>query len=79
MAAASEAPGAAASEAPVEGRLLELPLREARDAFERLYLEHLLRRCAGNVSEAARQAGVGRATLHEKLNKLHIDADRFRS
>ncbi len=71
-AAAGEIPGAA------EARLLDLPLREARAAFERLYLEHLLRICKGNVSEAARRGGMGRATLHEKLNKLGIDADQFR-
>ena len=70
------APGAAA--AGLDEGLLALPLREARDQFERLYLEGLLRRCGGNVSEAARQAGLGRASLHEKINKLGIEPDRFR-
>ena len=59
--------------------LLQLPLREARDQFERLYLEGVLRRCGGNVSEAARQSGLGRASLHEKINKLGLEPDRFRS
>ena len=55
-----------------------LPLKEARAEFERLYLERLLQKCAGNVSESARQAGVGRASLHEKINKLGLDPDRYR-
>ncbi|RMG14818.1 MAG: sigma-54-dependent Fis family transcriptional regulator [Planctomycetota bacterium] len=58
--------------------LLDLPLREARARFERLYVEHQLRQCAGNVSEAARRAGVGRASLHDKINKLGVDPSRFR-
>ena len=57
---------------------LLLPLREAREHFDRLYLEQLLRRCGGNVSEAARRAGLGRASLHEKINKLGLDPDQFR-
>jgi two-component system response regulator HydG len=77
-----EAAGATVGEGgeagPVEGALLDLPLRQARAGFERIYLEHLLRRVGGNVSEAARRAGMGRASLHEKINKLGIEPDRFR-
>jgi two-component system response regulator HydG len=62
-----------------EGALLDLPLKEARERFERLYLEELLRRCQGNVSEAARRAGLGRASLHEKINKLGLEPDAFRA
>ena len=62
----------------VDGALLDRPLREARAGFERLYLERLLARCEGNVSEAARRAGMGRASLHDKLNRLGIDPARFR-
>ncbi len=69
------APGAGA----VDGQLLDLPLKEARERFERLYLENLLRRCQGNVSEAARRAGLGRASLHDKINKLGLEPDAFRS
>jgi DNA-binding NtrC family response regulator len=78
VAAASAQPEGAASGVPVEGPLLDLPLKEARERFERLYIEHLLRRCQGNVSEAARRAGLGRATLNEKISKLAIDPDAFR-
>ncbi|MCO5169368.1 MAG: sigma-54 dependent transcriptional regulator [Planctomycetes bacterium] len=62
----------------LDAQLLELPLKEARERFERLYLEALLRRCQGNVSEAARRAGLGRASLHDKINKLGLEPDTFR-
>ncbi len=75
----SEAPAGAGEGAGLEARMLELPLREAREAFERVYLEQLLRRCRGNVSEAARRAGLGRPSLHEKIHRLGLDPDAFRS
>ena len=62
----------------IDSLLLELPLREARQRFEHSYIDHLLRRCRGNVSEAARQAGMGRASMHDKINKLGIDPHRYR-
>ena len=65
-------------EETIGASLLELPLREARQRFERSYVENLLRRCGGNVSEAARRAGMGRASLHDKINKLGIEPARFR-
>lgn len=68
----------AAASAEFDARLLELPLREARQVFERAYIENLLRRSHGNVTEASRHAGMGRASLHEKINKLGIESDRFR-
>ncbi len=54
------------------------PLRQAREAFEKEYLTGLLRAHKGNVTEAARQAKLGRASLHEKLRRFDIDPDRFR-
>jgi DNA-binding NtrC family response regulator len=58
--------------------LVALPLRDARERFEVVYLERLLRDAHGNVSEVARRAGLGRPSLHEKLKKLGVDPDRFR-
>jgi two-component system, NtrC family, nitrogen regulation response regulator NtrX len=63
---------------PVSPQVLELPLREARRHFERFYLERALRMARGNVSETARRVGMGRASLHDKLNKLGIDPATFR-
>jgi two-component system, NtrC family, response regulator GlrR len=45
------------------------PFRAARDDFERAYFEDLLRRHAGNVSAAARAAGMDRPTLYRALWK----------
>jgi DNA-binding NtrC family response regulator len=52
--------------------------REAKEIFERQYIETLLQRSGGNVAEAARQAGLGRPHLHEKLRKFGIDPGTFR-
>jgi transcriptional regulator with AAA-type ATPase domain len=46
--------------------------REARVAFERFYFAKLLERAAGNLSEAARLAGVSRSFLYEKLEELGL-------
>ncbi len=56
----------------------DLPLREARDAwlhaFTQEYLTELLRRHGGNISQAAKTAGVDRKTLHRLLTKHGIRA-----
>ena len=54
------------------------PLRVAREGFEKEYLVDLLRAHGGNVTEAARQARLGRASLHEKLKRHGIDPDNYR-
>ena len=64
---------------PVSPKVLDLPLRDARRQFESFYLERALRLSQGNVSETARLVGMGRASLHDKLNKLGIDPASFRS
>ena len=63
---------------PVEGgglspALLDQPLREAREAFEKLYLEHQLREVGGNMSQLAKRAGMERTHLYRKLRALGID------
>lgn len=57
----------------------ELPLREARDAFERKYLEYHLKRTAGNVSELANAVGMERTHLYRKLKSLNINPKLSRS
>jgi len=54
--------------------LLALPLKDARDAFERLYLEALLKRCNGSVSRAAEESGIERTHLYRVLRKLGVRA-----
>ena len=50
-------------------------LRDKVDAFERGLIVDALRACAGNRSEAARQLGISRVTLHDKLRKHDIGSD----
>lgn len=58
-----------ASSASASDDGLDLPLAEARDRFERRYLEHLLTRTGGNLSEAARFAQTARSTLRDRLRR----------
>jgi len=53
--------------------LFALPLREARDQFEKAYLEHHLQRTGGNVSEVAHSVEMERTHLYRKLKSLGID------
>ncbi|MEW6750091.1 MAG: sigma-54 dependent transcriptional regulator [Candidatus Latescibacterota bacterium] len=52
--------------------ILRLPLRQARDAFEREYLEEALARAQGVVSQAARLAGIPRQYFYEKMKRHDI-------
>ena len=54
----------------------EMPLREARDLFEKAYLEHLLQVSGGNVSKVAQRAGLERTHLYRKLRALGIDTKK---
>ncbi|MDD2892475.1 MAG: sigma-54 dependent transcriptional regulator [Halothiobacillaceae bacterium] len=51
---------------------LGLPLREARDDFERAYLEAQLRHSRGSMTELARRAGMERTNLYRKLKMLGV-------
>jgi len=59
--------------------VFDLPLREARDQFERSYLEHHLRRVNGNVAELAASVGLERTHLYRKLKGLGIDPKSLKS
>ncbi len=52
--------------------LFELPLREAREAFEREYLRQRLEACGGSVGRLAKLAGMERTNLYRKLKALGI-------
>lgn len=54
------------------GEYLGLSLREARESFEKEYLEAMLVRCGENISETARQVGMERSALHRKLKSLKV-------
>lgn len=51
---------------------LNLPLREARDTFERAYFEHHMRIEGGNMTKVAEKAGLERTHLYRKLKQLGI-------
>jgi two-component system, NtrC family, nitrogen regulation response regulator NtrX len=57
----------------IPAALYELPLREARDQFERAYLEYHLKRTGGNVAEVAQIVEMERTHLYRKLKGLGID------
>lgn len=48
------------------------PLREAREAFERDYLDRQLARFGGNISKTATYVGMERSALHRKLKTLEV-------
>ena len=56
--------------------LLDQPLREARDAFEKLYFEHHLRREGGNMTRLAERSGLERTHLYRKLKQLGVALGR---
>ncbi|HVX98540.1 MAG TPA: sigma-54 dependent transcriptional regulator [Pseudorhodoplanes sp.] len=53
-------------------QLMGLPLREAREMFEREYLQAQISRFGGNISRTAEFVGMERSALHRKLKVLGI-------
>jgi len=67
---------------PVNARQLahelqfDLPLRDARDAFERVYFEYHIGKEGGNISRVADTVGLERTHLYRKLKQLGIKVSR---
>jgi len=61
------APGGASSE-----HLMSMPLRDAREVFEREYLTAQVNRFGGNISRTAEFVGMERSALHRKLKSLGV-------
>jgi two-component system, NtrC family, nitrogen regulation response regulator NtrX len=57
----------------VKQDLLSLPLREAREQFERAYLQQQLVLCDGKVGRLAKRVGMERTHLYRKLRSLGVD------
>jgi DNA-binding NtrC family response regulator len=57
----------------ITARFFELPLREAREAFERAYLQQQLLLCNGKVGQLAKRVGMERTHLYRKLRSLGVD------
>ncbi|MBV8784341.1 MAG: sigma-54-dependent Fis family transcriptional regulator [Gammaproteobacteria bacterium] len=64
---------APANEPLVKQDLLALPLREAREQFERAYLQQQLLLCSGKVGQLAKRVGMERTHLYRKLRSLGVD------
>jgi DNA-binding NtrC family response regulator len=65
-----------AGTAPPPEIALDRPYREAREAFERLYFEHLLARENGSMSKVAERSGLERTHLYRKLKALGLPVGR---
>ena len=57
-------------------RMIALPLREAREVFEREYLNAQMLRFSGNISRTATFIGMERSALHRKLKSLGLSGAR---
>ena len=55
----------------------DLPLREARDAFERAYFEHHLTREGGSMTRVAEKTGLERTHLYRKLKQLGVEPGKL--
>ena len=60
-------------ESLIKQDLLSLPLKEAREQFEKAYLQQQLILCDGKVGKLAKRVGVERTHLYRKLKSLQID------
>ena len=73
-------PPDATSQPPTGGlgaeRIIALPLREARELFEREYLDAQIMRFGGNISRTAAFIGMERSALHRKLKSLGFGGAR---
>jgi len=67
---------ARASPAAAPEVALDRPYREAREAFERVYFEHLLAREHGSMSRVAERSGLERTHLYRKLKALGLPVGR---
>ena len=66
-------PPTSGSEPLVKKDLLALPMREAREQFERAYLKQQLALCGGSVGKLAERVGMERTHLYRKLRTLKVD------
>ncbi len=61
---------------PEQSFMLDRPLREARDAFEKAYFEFHLARENGSMTRVAERTGLERTHLYRKLKQLGVDLSR---
>jgi two-component system nitrogen regulation response regulator NtrX len=59
-------------DADTSAHLMSLPLRDAREVFERQYLLAQIERFGGNISKTAEFVGMERSALHRKIKSLGL-------
>ncbi len=69
--------GATGSEVHSFTLSFDMPLREARDAFERRYFEHHLVREGGSMTRVAEKTGLERTHLYRKLKQLGVESGKL--
>ncbi len=57
----------------------DMPLTDAKQAFEKAYITRLLKLSHGNIAELSRKSGRYRADLYRMLERYHIQIDEFRN
>ena len=80
----SKAASAESALAPTDGEFIsgiaktyfDLPLREARDLFEKAYFEHQMQIMGGSMTKISEYTGLERTHLYRKLKALGIDTSR---
>ena len=66
--------------APSEpAELPQAPLDEALASVERQWIVQALRESGGNIAKAGERLGLARKTLHDRIRRLGLDADAYRS
>jgi DNA-binding NtrC family response regulator len=76
-------PAPAAAPPPDDGRVTEMPFREAKERaiqyFHSQYIRRLLEQYDGNISRAAEAAGIQRQYLHRLIKEAGIETTEFKS
>ena len=68
-----QSPTEKAADGQAHPPLFDLPLREAREQFEREYLVYKLQEAGGSVGKLAEAVGMERTHLYRKLRSLGVD------
>jgi DNA-binding NtrC family response regulator len=77
VATAPVQPAAASPASQFASLSFDLPLREARDAFERIYFEYHLHRESGSMTRVAEKTGLERTHLYRKLKQLGVESVKY--
>lgn len=62
----------------LDKELFQLPLTEAKQVFEKIYLEWMLSETHGNISETSKRAGRYRADIYRLLERYDLQIDQYR-